>query len=1227
MKIKRIISLLLAVLMTVGAFTMIAAAEDEAPEYTFETSATKKAYDYITSKEITSAAKKLEKMDLRLVQDGFKLYVDAYSGEVAVESIETGELLFTNPYDVGSVNTTVVEKAKLISQLAIRFSNISTGSSAIYYSANKGMLTNKTDNAAMGNDLNVSYIKDGIRVEYSIGTEEARMLLPVWLKREAFEDLCATMDENGFTNISPRGAKEYFSAFYFLRDPATGGNDAMYNNFPITKEGVAIYTLTNTSTRNKRLLEGYVKTYAPDYTYEDMDAQHAEVKYEDDEIAPPLFKLALEYTLDEQGLSVRLPANGIRFDETNYQLESIDMLPFMGAGTSTNAGYTFFPDGSGTLFDFQECKTFGSTVQATGKIYGQDYAYHTISGTNQQVIRYPVYGLVETQTFAVLEDGTVSDANRVSAEEQAKVVDTFTKDRGYVAIIEEGASLVSLMLQHERTSGKNTIKAMVAPRPKDSYNLGDAVSIAANKSYSVVSNRKYTGTYKIRYIMLTDTDVAAEKGLDGTYPCSYYGMADAYRNYLEAEEILKPLTEEELSDSEKLPLYIEALGSLQTTEKILSIPVEVMTPLTTFADIKSIYDDLAEEGIDNINFVLNGFTKGGLTAPATPYRLKWEKAVEEGGVKFDELVEYAKQEGFGVYPDVDFVFIHSDTLFDGLSLTKHAARTIDNRYASLQQYDATKQTYISYYDLLFSSAYMSKFYEKFTETYLKEDPMGISVSTLGSYVSSDFDEDEAYNRDDSESYTKMAFEYFDEHFGKVMTSGGNAYSWKYVDYITDIATDSSRYSRSSASVPFLGIVLHGYVEIAGTPINMEGNLDYAMLKAIESGSALKFIIAYRNSNNLKDDFILNKYYSIDYNIWQPDIISLYNEISDALSDVQASKIIKHEFIQSATRVPDADELERDAQAAINAAIEAEKLANIAATEAERTAILNARKTILKYSQLVESGELDAMLNTEFATEYAALLADYTAKKDSLVTFVDADLVTAYLAAESALKALDENEETDKESDEYKAATKALKDATNDIKDYFNEAANKENRDGYKAAVAAMEQIVADVNALIGEEAYGFYDEYFALLDQINDCYGNLETYKAVITASDLNDTYKQELLDKADAIAAATALFVGVKETKTAEIEALYATVKADFGEKFTVSEYEYVAPVEDIPENKPVATDDRYVADKNKVVYEEFENGKAFLLNFNNYKVIVTLDGVTYTLDAYGYLIVSEAE
>ena len=153
------------------------------------------------------------------------------------------------------------------------------------------------------------------------------------------------------------------------------------------------------------------------------------------------------------------------------------------------------------------------------------------------------------------------------------------------------------------------------------------------------------------------------------------------------------------------------------------------------------YGNLKDNGITNVNFIMKGFTKGGMTAPSVPYNLKWENAVSKE-MEFDELVEDAKNNGYSLFPDFDFVYASNNTLFDGLTQNKHLAKTIDNRYTSKREYSATKHTYVSYFDLAISPAYFDHFYEKFIPKYAKYEPMGISVSTLGSDLNSDFDEDE-----------------------------------------------------------------------------------------------------------------------------------------------------------------------------------------------------------------------------------------------------------------------------------------------------------------------------------------------------------------------------------------------------------------------------------------------------------------------------------------------------
>ena len=1011
-KLIKLISTLLAVLMLVSTATIVVgAAESTGPKYSTNTGG-EPTYDYMT-KKLNSAEEKIATMDFRYGTDKYELYVDAYSGEVAIRSKSTGEILLTNPYTVGKSTATASAgntKDEIMSQLVVHYTEVTTNMSGKLYSYTW---------AAVRNQISVMNIKNGIRVEYILGREESRSLLPRQIEASAFQEIVDNISKNIEEAIAEgtvadpaneRFRLEQFVAWYTpfnLND----ADDEMYEqyctDFPILKkaeekaatdpayENFTIYVLDTTiGDKDTKKQEALIKEYYKEYTFRDLEEDHKFVEYESKTENYPVFRMALEYTIDDSGLVVTLPANGIRFNEALYRLDKIEMLPYMGAGMNPNEGYTFFPDGSGTLFDFQKIAILGTRQQVSGKVYGQDYAYHEVSGQYEEIIRYPVFGIYEKETLS----------KTVTNENGEKVSVPYEKDRGYVAIVEEGDSLIEVSSYHGGpTSEYNTIKLSVFPRPTDSYILADSISVGgSNEPITVVSARKYTGNYKIRYIMLTDNDVAAAAKAAGNtseryYEPSYVGMATAYREYLYNNGSLTRLTSEEVGAD--IPLYIESFGALETTEKFLSIPINVMTPLTTFKDVQTMYNNLKDQGITNVNFILKGFTKGGMTSPRVPYNLKWENAVSKE-MDFEELTQYAKDQNFGLFPDFDFVFSSTDTLFDGLTLDKHAVKTIDDRYSSKREYSATKHTYVSYYELALSPAYFSHFYEKFIPKYQKYEPIGISVSTLGSYLNSDFDEDEPYNRADGQRYTENAFKYIDESLKntEIMTSGGNAYSWKYVDHITDIALDSSRFSVASASVPFLGIVLHGNVQMAGTPVNMEGNIDYAILKSIENGAALKFILSYSNTDKLKEYETLSQYYSVDYKIWynngKGDLISIYKELNEVLADVQTSVIVGHEYIEG-TRIPDNDELLLDAKQEIMDAIEYETALRNAESEEERKSIYDARQIIIKGKEVLKE-LVDTESSNSLLSKLDALKAIYNGK--------DAEFDKLLTDAENALEA-------------------------------------------------------------------------------------------------------------------------------------------------------------------------------------------------------------------------------
>ena len=106
-----------------------------------------------------------------------------------------------------------------------------------------------------------------------------------------------------------------------------------------------------------------------------------------------------------------------------------------------------------------------------------------------------------------------------------------------------------------------------------------------------------------------------------------------------------------------------------------------------------------------------------------------------------------------------------------------------------------------------------------------------------------------------------------------------------------MSLDDSRYNYSYASVPFMGMVLHGSKNYAGSALNLAGDFNYQFLKTIESGASPYYVLAYENTSEIKTS--MPQYYSIRYQIWKNDVVNTYMTINKALGDVQTSYIRKH----------------------------------------------------------------------------------------------------------------------------------------------------------------------------------------------------------------------------------------------------------------------------------------------------------------------------------------------
>ncbi|MBE6562964.1 MAG: hypothetical protein E7660_04440 [Ruminococcaceae bacterium] len=979
MNFKRILSVFLALLFTFG---IIGEAVSVNAAYADKVDAEGNPVINYYTEVYKSDNEKLGDMVMFKEQNGYKIYVEEFTGEIAFVDSKTGNAIFSNPYDLageGNVQSNAT-KQTILSQILLTYED-------------NGVQKNMTSykDAALRGQIKTKNIKNGVRMEYTIGEIMVTRLVPRRISKERFETLI-------LEKITSEFHLNRLKAFYQLYDR----NDTrltetlvkeMEAAFPITKR-MAIYVCSTeiTSTELKQL-ESIIKTYCPLYTYDEMDQDHNETDYVGVDVAPPCFRMALEYTVSDKGeLDVRLPANGIRFDESVYSLGDVSVLPYMGAGNVDYEGYTFIPDGSGSIIRFEDVAGINSTI--SGKVYGPDFAYHTVTGQHEQTMRYPIFGNVVNVAGQEGEDGATIAG----------------KNTGYVAIITEGDSMAQIIAENGGPiHNYSTVYAKFTPRPSDTYNLADSLAIGSNASWTVVSKRKYSGSYKIKYILLSDKEVEGKTN----YECSYVGMAKAYRDYLMDAGVLTKLSADQIS--ENVPLYVETFGSIETVDRLLSFPVTVDTPLTTFENVQTMYNELSEAGVSNINFRLTGFSNGGLDS-TYPSKISWVKALGGNG-GFNDLLDYSVEKGFGVYPDFDFAYVADTEYFDGLNEKKDAVKTIDSRYTSRKYYDSATQSLEDDFAKAISPSRFEYFCEKFAAEYAGYNTQKVSVSTLGDTLNSDFDKKEPYNREDSKQFTVEMLDSLSQSFSDVMVNGGNIYSVQYADHILGVSTDSSNYKRASQSVPFTGFLLHGFKNYAGQAINMEGDIEYSILKTIENGASLYFTLSYDNINVLKESETYNKYYSVDFNVWKDEVADNYAVVNEALKDIQTALMTDHEFI-SGYRVPteadlaadqaEADKKNAEAEKAAKEQAEKDKLAQLLADRKGTTATSSGNKTAPKATVTTKTTADGTVYctNDKYVTDLGSIVkVEYDNGTAFYINYNSYDVVISDGNAETVIKAL------------------------------------------------------------------------------------------------------------------------------------------------------------------------------------------------------------------------------
>lgn len=709
-----------------------------------------------------------------------------------------------------------------------------------YYndSVQAGEMDNYNDSIKNG-QFEIEYHPDGMTITYTLGDMRTRLILPDVISEERFLHFVNKMDENERRQVIRN---------YSYMNPDEMKADVKAENlelYPSLAERNLYVLKAGTKDYKKEELSGFFQ--AAGYTVEDMEYDLTENGYSA-ENNKPYFIIPVTYRLDGENLIVTVVPGDIEYNTEGFYLVDIDILEYFGAADAEEKGYIFVPDGSGALIYLNNGKTEKQAY--ISPIYGQDKTINMMINKKSEMdknltVKLPVFGIKRG-------------------------------DRALLAIIEDGEALADISADIAgRINSYNNVYAGFTFLQNGAISLSDVIG---SNRFQMYAEGPYEGEYKIRYAFLSGDSA------------TYSGMANYYRKYLINSGKLKPAP---VKDS--MPVYVELIGAIKKTKSFLGMKYQSAEVLTSYRQASDIVGKLRENGIKNIKLIYSGWMNGGLENKAN-INVKSVPGMNKGGCSLSEFTDIMAQWDIPVYYDVNLQYVYKDTLFDGFSMNIHSPAYFDNTIVKTGDYLIPNGFIIEMDTKLISPYFEDIMAEKFIKNAEKYRINGISVGRLASDLYSDFKQRRETNRQQAANLNMKAMERLSQAYERnIAAVNANACAFPYITDILEAPTDSNMFLILDEAVPFYQMVIRGYIEYAGKPLNLAADYRDDLLKAVETGSGLYFKWIYADNSLLKDtDF--DKYYSVNYEYWIDKAVEAYGKINPIFSSLSGKSIVFHEKI-------------------------------------------------------------------------------------------------------------------------------------------------------------------------------------------------------------------------------------------------------------------------------------------------------------------------------------------
>ena len=545
------------------------------------------------------------------------------------------------------------------------------------------------------------------------------------------------------------------------------------------------------------------------------------------------------------GLTFRmeLAGGGLRFsmeddsirEDGDWKLGAVYFVPFLGSTVGDERqGYIFVPDGSGALIRFNKPRKY---LQGFNKrVYGLDMgidSLESITGLNAN--RTGVY-MTEEETVSLPVFGMVHG----------------TGQNAYLAQIDSGADYARILAD---PAGIIT-----------DYNRA-YVKFIYRQTYEQPVNKTGTGVQTLQETRNRVSPSITYRFLTGD-DADYVGMAKAYRNSLSEQGILKKRT----AVSNGIPLQLDILAA-DVQKEFIGTSVNKATGLDALTDLVG---HLQKEGVGDLRMTLVGWQKGGLNG----YR-KTSAATGTVYGSLSVLTPLKEQLGGHLYLRLapftatkQQLELRSEA---GISLSQSiiVKKAEDNAVFLGDQYFLKPRTGIE--ALLTQTGKLAQ--SGFT---------GWSLDDIGYRLYSDYLKGNPDTRTTIREQIEETLASLSQN-GQIQVIRPADYLFPYVDSYLSVPMTGSQTLFETDSVPFLQIVLSGYMEIFAPYTNQSFYSRADILKQIDFGTYPSYLLTE------DDNYALRKTASSDLRStriadWQEHILATADEMKAVLGPVRGQSI-------------------------------------------------------------------------------------------------------------------------------------------------------------------------------------------------------------------------------------------------------------------------------------------------------------------------------------------------